>query len=102
VHRTDSDTVNIARINGYVTAMYDGFWWLAYVLSTLSVSAEVELNFLHPHGPSRSFSYPTRPDRLVISLQEILTGVDPKTVTGRMYTLSSEYMDAATRAATNY
>src|SRR5207248_9181795 len=79
VRRTDSDTVNIARINGYVTAMYDGFWWLAYVLNTLSDSAEVELNFLHPHGPSRSFRYPSRPDILVISIYDILTIVDPKT-----------------------
>ena len=102
VHRTDSNTVNVARINEYVTAMYDGFWWLAYVLNTLGDSAEVELNFLYPHGPSRSFSYPTRPDRLLISLQDILTVVDPKTVTGRMYTLSTEEMDAATRAATNH
>ena len=55
--------------------MYDGYWWLAYVLITLRDSAEVELNFLHPHGPSRSFSYPSRPDKLVISLQDILTVV---------------------------
>ena len=44
-------TVNTARISGYVTAMYDGFWWLAYVLNTTGDSTEVELNFLHPHGP---------------------------------------------------
>ena len=66
VHRTDSNTVNVARINGYVTAMYDGFWWLAYVLNTLGDSAEVKLNLLYPHGPSRSFSYPSRPDSLLI------------------------------------
>ena len=89
-------------LNGYVTAIYDGSWWLAYVLNTLSDSAEVELNFLHPHGPSRSFSYPSRPDKLVISPHDILMVVDPKTVTGRMYTLSSEEMAAATQATTNH
>jgi len=102
IQKTGSGMVNIARINGYVTAMYDGAWWLAYVLNTLSESAEVELNFLHPHGPSRSFSYPSRPDKLVISLHDILTVVDPKTVTGRMYSLSTDEMAAATRAATNH
>ena len=102
IPRIDSGIVNIARINGYVTAMYDGSWWLAYVLNTLSESAEVELNFLYPHGPSRSFSYPSRPDTLVISLHDILTIVDPKTITGRKYTLSSDEMVAATRAATNH
>ena len=94
--------MNIARINGYVTAMYDGSWWLAYILNTLCDSAEVELNFLHPHGPSRSFSYPSRPDQLVISHQDILTVVDPKAVTGRMYTLSSDETAAAMRAPSNH
>ena len=97
VQGTDS-AVNIHRISGYVTAQYDGFWWLAYVLNVLGESGEVELNFLHPHGPSRSFSYPTPPDKLVMSAQDILTVVDPKTVTGRVYTLSSDEMATATRA----
>jgi len=71
-------------------------------LNTLSDSGEEELNFLYPHGPSRSFSYPFRPDVLVISVHDILTIADPKTVTGRMYTLSSDETAAATRAASNH
>ena len=82
--------------------MYGGSWWLAYVLNTLSDSSEVELNFLHPHGPSKSFSYPSRPDVLVISIHDILTIVDPKTVIGRMYTPSSDETAAAMRAASNH
>ena len=63
---------------------------------------EVEVNFLHPHGPSRSFSYPSPTDLLCISCQDILTTVNPTTVTGRTYTLSPREMEDATRAAANH
>jgi hypothetical protein len=76
--------------------MYDRFWWLAYISNTLWDPEEVELNFLHPHGPSRSFSYPSPPDILVISTNDILTAVDPTTVTGRMYRPSSDETAMAT------
>ena len=95
VNRTDSVIVNIARINGYVTAMY-----LCFEHTDRFVRSGV--NFLYPHGPSRSFSYPSRPDVLVISIHDILTIADPKTVTGRMYTLSSNETAAATLAASNH
>ena len=48
----------------------------------------VKVSFLHPNGPSRSFRYPYTPDILNIPLSDILTKVDPRTVTGRVYTLT--------------
>ena len=66
------------------------------VLDTLCDSTEVELNFLHPHEPSRSFSYLSPPDKLVRSTHDILTAVDRTTVAGRMYRLSSDEMATAT------
>ena len=59
-------------------------WWVACVLQT-EVNDEVKVSFLHPNGPSRSFRYPHRPDILNIPLSDILTKVDPRTVTGRVY-----------------
>jgi hypothetical protein len=87
---------NIVHFKGYITAKYDGHWWLGCVLKTIPESAEVEISFLHPHGPSRSFKYPTQVDVLLMSCEDILTTVNPTTVTGRSYTLS----EAETLAAT--
>ena len=57
---------------------------------------KVKVSFLHPHGPSRSFRYPQRPDILTIPFSYILTKVDPRTVTGRVYTLTpKESRDAS-------
>jgi len=96
--RVSPTTVNIASIAGYVTAQYDGAWWLACVMKTMPDSGEVEVSFLHPHGPTRSFQYPPGGDVLVISHQDILTSVNPATATGRTYTLSPAEMEAATVA----
>ena len=94
--------VSFNVISGYVTAMYDGFWWLACLVRSMRETEEVEVNFLHPHGPSRSFSYPSPTDLLCISCQDIWTTVNPTTVTGRTYTLSPREMKDATRAAANH
>ena len=90
--------MNIAAIIGYVTAQYDSTWWLACTLKTMPDSDEVEVSFLHPHGPARSFKYPPGGDVLVMSSQDILTLVYPSTSTGRTYTLTLTEMAEASAA----
>jgi len=100
---SSSSTVSFAAINGYVTVLYDGFWWLASVIKSMQETEEVEVNFLHPYGPSRSFSYPSPPDLLCISYHDILTtSVNPTTATGRTYTLSEREMEDATKAVADH
>jgi hypothetical protein len=91
-------SINIAAIMGYVTARYDGSWWLACIMKTMPDSGEVEVSFLHPHGPARSFKYPPDGDVLVMSSQDILTVVHPLTPTGRTYTLTLTEMTEASAA----
>ena len=52
------------------------------------VAGEVEVSFLHPHHPATSFHYPSNPDILVMSCQDIMTTVNPTTVTGQSYCLT--------------
>jgi len=87
---------NLVHIKGYITAKYDGHWWLGCVIKTIPESREVEISFLHPHGPSKSLKYPTKADILVMSCEDVLTAVNPTTVTGRSYTLSEAESLAAT------
>ena len=95
---TIDSSVNLGDIRGYVTAKYDRCWWLACVIRTMPDSAEVELAFLHPHGPGKSFKYPPAGDILVINSQDVLTTVNHTTATGRAYTLSPAEMLAASAA----
>ena len=90
--------MNITANIRYITAVYDHTCWLAYITETMPNSVEVEVSFLEPRGPSRSFNYPPRADILVISSEDVLTVVNPTTATGRSYVLS-QAESAATCAA---
>ena len=50
--------IKFSDIRSYVTALYIAFWWLACVVNKFPKRNEIEVSFLHPHGPSRSFKYP--------------------------------------------
>ena len=81
---------------GYVTCDYNGQWWLAFVLGIDRENSEVKPTFLHPNGPSRSFKYPSLPDILTVSTSNIITKVEPRTPTGRTYSLTKKEMKSAT------
>ena len=62
-----------------------------------SDNSKVKLTFLHPHGPARSYKYPATLDILTVTVSEILAKVDPRTATGRVYTLTKQENDLATK-----
>ena len=96
-------SVKLSDIKGYVTAKYDGRWWLGCVIQTFAEANEVEVNFLHPYGPATSYRYPHSADILVMSCQDVLTiAVQPSTSTGRTYLLTAAETDAANTALLNH
>ena len=89
---TNEEHVNrFEEVKGYVTVQYDGWWWVGMVTSLDKKEREVAINFVHTRGPARSFTYPERPDNLVVGMGDILTTAHPTTATGRTYTLKKEY-----------
>jgi len=89
------EDLEIEQVSGYVTCVHESVWWLACVLGKDLENAEVRLTLLHPHGPSRSYKYPTAPDITTLPLSSILTLVEPKTTTGRTYSLYQRDVDIA-------
>ena len=98
ISSVDSD-VQIENISGFVTCKYDSEWWLACVLQLDADSSEVKVTLLHPHGPSRSFRYPSEPDIITVPVSDVLTTVDPRT-RGRTYTLRQQESRAAAKKLT--
>lgn len=82
------ETVHFDDMNGYVISIYNNRWWLCYILEK-NEKAEIKVTFLHPPGPSPSFSYPSVPDVLWISIADVIYKVNPITPTGRTYILST-------------
>ena len=69
-------------------------WWIACVSEVDNDNSEVKV-LLHPNGPSRSFKYPPTPDIQTVPMADILTKVDLRTTTGRVYSLPQDQSRAA-------
>ena len=91
-------SINICDAKGYATAIYEDAWWLGYVTGSNLEAQEVTLSFLHPHGPSKSFYYPQKPDILTLHICDILTLIAPVTYTGRTDVLTDYELNAAALA----
>lgn len=98
----DDDEITPEQLSGYVTCLYDQKWWVAYVLEVYADKAQVKVSFLHPHGPSRSFKHPHAQDILTIAIAEVLTLVDVRTTTGRVYTLTKKESQLASQKFEQY
>ena len=75
---------------GYVICEYNSQWWLAMIMENYDDIHEVHFLFLHPAGPSPSFSFPRRQDKLNINFTQVLMKVNPTTSTGRVYSIKPE------------
>ena len=43
---------------GYVVCLYDQHWWIiGNICATSEQEQDVQVKFMHPHGPSRNYSY---------------------------------------------
>lgn len=96
------DQLRIMEISGYVTIIYENDWWLAYVLAKEEATDEVKVSFLHPAGPSASFSYPSRQDVLWLPASHVLCKVNPVTPTGRVYNLTEQETSKTVKAYNDY
>ena len=98
-HPTDSQTtagtnsiqLRDCEIGKYVACAYDGNWWIGLIRETSENEGDVQISFLHPHGPAASFHWPSREDICYVPLQCILRViVTPSTPNGRQYYLDNE------------
>ena len=86
---SEDDDVHVESIAGFVTCVFEGKWWLARVLRIPSSENQVELTLLHSAGPS-SFKFLTTEHIIAVPRKDILLVVDPRTRTGRVYTLTKK------------
>ena len=90
------DDVPLGSISGFVTCVVDNQWWLACVLQLSDDDDGVRVTLLHPPGPRNSFRCPSNEHIVTVMTKDILSVVDPRTRTGRVYTLTRKEIKAAT------
>ena len=76
---TETTLVNVSSIEviscqsgDSVACLYDGLWWIGSNRSTSDEHDDVQVLFMHPHGPSKSFKWPQREDVCWVSRYHIL------------------------------
>ena len=69
--------------------MYDNNWWIGLVQSVNFEEGDVEINFMHPHGPTSQFHWPSRNDICYVPMDKLLCKIStPITSTGRLYSIN--------------
>ena len=95
-----SDSVQLLpdeEILGYVTVTYERDWWLGYVLDRNTDLRQATIKFLQPKGPSGSFTYPSRPDILIVPFVDVLTSVEVTTTNARKYSFPKREQEKASK-----
>jgi hypothetical protein len=87
--------LEMEEVSGYVICIHNNQWWLGCVLEKDLENVQVKLSLLHPSGPSRSFRYPRAPEIVTVPLFRVILLVEPRTTTGRTYTIPQSVSKAA-------
>ncbi len=87
------DQVSNVKIMEFIACQYDSFWWVGLVQEIDQEQEDILVKFMHPHGPSLYFTWPTRDDQCWVPFDMFICRVDtPDTTTGRTYKISeSDY-----------
>ena len=84
------------RVAQYIVCVYDTHWWVGTIESINVEENDIDVKFMHPHGPSRSFNWPTREDCCIVPRSHVLCTIGiPITGTGRQYKISEDDLTKA-------
>ena len=62
-----------------------------------------KIEFIHPHGPRKTFSWPSVADKCFVPASNILCIITaPRTITGQMYQISDTEFEQTLKAYENH
>lgn len=73
------------RTGDCIAYMYDHDWYIGSITDTNEKENDIEINSMHPKGPSSSFRYPARGDTVWVPLSHVIQKIDVCTTTTRQY-----------------
>ena len=81
---TRVDTGDIAPLS-YISCFYNSFGWVGLMNKVDEEQVDVNVQFMHPHGPWKTFNWPQGSDSCYVPI--------PTTATGRIYRIYDEDYD---------
>ena len=87
----------------YVNNIYHTFRWVGIVTEVNVHEGDLKIEFLHPHGPRKTFSWPSVADKCFVSVSNILCIITaPTTITGQIYRISDTDSEQTWKAYENH
>ncbi|KAG1674550.1 Tetratricopeptide repeat protein 8 [Nymphon striatum] len=81
-----NDDAPLPNLNDFVACRYDTFWWVGMVDKIEGEKKDFKIKFMHPHGPSKRFSWPERDDSCWVPINNMIAVIGvPTTRSGRIY-----------------
>ncbi|KAG1682443.1 RING finger protein 10 [Nymphon striatum] len=81
-----NDDAPLPNLNDFVACRYDTFWWVGIVDEIEAEKKDFKIKFMHPHGPSKRFSWPERDDSCWVPIKNMIAVIGvPTTRSGRIY-----------------
>ena len=97
------DIMQLKPLISYVSCVYNGFWWIGMVTEINENEGDAKIEFLHPHGPRKTFNWPSVKDTCYVPLTNIQTSIStPITTLGRTYEILGDDFDKIILAYENY
>lgn len=79
------------KLMQYVVCNYHGFWWVGLVIELSTEYNDVNIQFMHPRGPTKTFYWPRNDDKCWVPAEEIVSIIEtPTTNNGRMYLIADD------------
>ena len=58
-------------VSKFVSCRYDTSWWIGMIGNIYENTSNLKIKFLHPHGQSKSFYWPSKDDTCYIPITNI-------------------------------
>ena len=68
---TRADIGNIAP-SSYISCVYNSLWWVSLVNKVDKEQGDVDVLFMHPHGPQKTFNWPQGGDSCYVPIKNIV------------------------------
>ncbi|KAG1677288.1 hypothetical protein GQR58_013951 [Nymphon striatum] len=86
-----NDDAPLPNLNDFVACRYDTFWWVGIVDEIEAEKKDFKIKFMHPHGPSKRFSWPERDDSCWVPINNMIAVIGVSTTrSGRIYEIDMD------------
>ncbi|KAG1714652.1 hypothetical protein GQR58_001068 [Nymphon striatum] len=97
-----NDDAPLPNLNDFVACRYDTFWWVGIVDEIEAEKKDFKIKFMHPHGPSKRFSWPERDDSCWVPINNMIAVIGvPTTRSGRIYEIDMDDFNKVQRINAN-